>query len=598
MNKKKLLFFVISIVIFATASSTLACVESGDKGKDYYLKGTTSVGRMAFTDYCLPNGNLAEFYCSNTRPMYEEFDCPGICSDGKCISEDCTNLNKKILDFINVFGSASCGDANYRSIYDANGDKVINSSDSLKVVSWASSSNNEACRNQLNNPSNVCPSVQPSITVTSPNGGETLEVGKTYDISWKSSNISNKISITLTPDDGSFQYVITPYPYISASDSSYKWTVQQDIKVGQKFKIIVGTTDGMVTDYSDNYFNIVEATSTHSVCQNATCVSVSGFGMDECAKDSDCASTQPSITVTSPNGGETLEVGKTYDILWKVSNFLDTEKLVIQLVGDSNLWGFAQSLPNTGKYSWTVPSPLPDENNIINGGKYKIRIDNAAALPGRVATDSSDNYFTIVENANSNASSVTCYEFKNNLFYGSRGDDVLALQNILKKEGFESFITKRKDKDGVFGLGTYYALKAFQEKYKDEILTPYRLKYSTGNAGPSTLKKLNSLYMCKNTAQMSEPLKALNCLELSSEINNFINKYGNSVKCVDANFNAKYDVNNDCVINASDSLANTNKCNAINDSSNAKSGALLEDLQKQVASLADAIAKLLSQLKR
>jgi len=97
---------------------------------------------------------------------------------------------------------------------------------------------------------------------------------------------------------------------------------------------------------------------------------------------------------------------------------------------------------------------------------------------------------------------------------------------------------------------------------------------------------------------MSKPLEALNCLDLSAGINNFINKYGSGVKCKDANFDAKYDVNNDCVVNVSDSLANTNKCNAINNSSNSNSGALLEDLQKQVASLADAVAKLLSQLKR
>jgi uncharacterized protein YbdZ (MbtH family) len=85
-----------------------------------------------------------------------------------------------------------------------------------------------------------------------------------------------------------------------------------------------------------------------------------------------------------------------------------------------------------------------------------------------------------------------CYDFNKNLWLGMRGDEVAALHTALSKEGFGDYL-KRK----YFGKGTLLAVKAFQEKYKDEILTPLGLKYATGFVGKTTRAKLNSLYGCK-----------------------------------------------------------------------------------------------------
>ena len=85
-----------------------------------------------------------------------------------------------------------------------------------------------------------------------------------------------------------------------------------------------------------------------------------------------------------------------------------------------------------------------------------------------------------------------CHNFNNNLKVGHEGEAVSALHQALGKEGFEF----GQDEDETFGEDTASAITGFQEKYKEEILTPNGLKYGTGFAGPATRKKLNSLYGC------------------------------------------------------------------------------------------------------
>ena len=46
---------------------------------------------------------------------------------------------------------------------------------------------------------------------------------------------------------------------------------------------------------------------------------------------------------------------------------------------------------------------------------------------------------------------------------------------------------------GYFGLVTREAVKAFQEKYANEILAPWGLTKGTGYVGPYTRKKIESL---------------------------------------------------------------------------------------------------------
>ncbi len=88
-----------------------------------------------------------------------------------------------------------------------------------------------------------------------------------------------------------------------------------------------------------------------------------------------------------------------------------------------------------------------------------------------------------------------CYDFTINLKIGGEGAEVEALQTALEKEDFVITAAEKLQKE--FGESTASAVSGFQQKYLDEILTPWGLKYGTGFAGPTTRTKLNKLYGCE-----------------------------------------------------------------------------------------------------
>lgn len=90
-----------------------------------------------------------------------------------------------------------------------------------------------------------------------------------------------------------------------------------------------------------------------------------------------------------------------------------------------------------------------------------------------------------------------CMDFKTNLRMGVTGDGAkLALLNVqlaLSQEGFNI----ASGELGTFGQGTRAAVKAFQEKYKDDVLAPFGLTSGSGYVGPVTRMKLQALYGCR-----------------------------------------------------------------------------------------------------
>lgn len=103
-----------------------------------------------------------------------------------------------------------------------------------------------------------------------------------------------------------------------------------------------------------------------------------------------------------------------------------------------------------------------------------------------------------------------CYTFNTNLRVGDNGSEISALIRTLGRGGFLDAETA-----GVSGVSANSGLSfdekiaaavtGFQEKYRDEILTPNGLKYGTGFVGPSTRKKLNQLYGCGVTPPYPYP---------------------------------------------------------------------------------------------
>jgi 5-hydroxyisourate hydrolase-like protein (transthyretin family) len=192
----------------------------------------------------------------------------------------------------------------------------------------------------------------PRLNLMSPNGGETWIMGTTYEITWNSSNDpSGFVKIELCKEYQTV--VITPS---TANDGSYEWLVPVDILASSDYRVKITTSSTFLSDYSDSYFTIA---------------------------------LPGSITVTSPNGGELWEQGKTYTITWTSVGDVGSD-VEILLLGDALLEEYVvtSSTPNDGAYSWLVPldyEPAWD---------YAMRVSSTINPP--YISDTSDNWFAIV----------------------------------------------------------------------------------------------------------------------------------------------------------------------------------------------------------
>jgi len=94
------------------------------------------------------------------------------------------------------------------------------------------------------------------------------------------------------------------------------------------------------------------------------------------------------------------------------------------------------------------------------------------------------------------------FQFKSELKKGSKGKEVEELQKCLAKD---SSVYPEGEITGYFGKKTEEAVIKFQEKYKDEILTPWGFTKGTGIVSKTTRKKLNEI--CFSEKVETLPLK-------------------------------------------------------------------------------------------
>lgn len=87
-----------------------------------------------------------------------------------------------------------------------------------------------------------------------------------------------------------------------------------------------------------------------------------------------CGST-PTVTVTSPDGGENWCVGENYNITWTSQNFADNVKIRYSTNNGGSWQTITASTPNDGTHPWTIPdSPssncLVEVSDAIDGDPY------------------------------------------------------------------------------------------------------------------------------------------------------------------------------------------------------------------------------------
>jgi RHS repeat-associated protein len=198
----------------------------------------------------------------------------------------------------------------------------------------------------------INPSSTDPLTLTAPNGREELTVGSGFDITWSGDSAIVEVMLELSTDNGvSWQ----PIALSTDNDGTYRWLVPDKPSQTCRVRISESGKDGGFADMSDSMFTIQPAAAA-------------------------------SLTVLSPNGGESLIEGSSYPITWSSAAMDAVENVRIEYsVNNSATWQeVTASTPNSGTYNWTVPA------GVSNEGLVKVsRVQGGAE-------DSSDSVFSII----------------------------------------------------------------------------------------------------------------------------------------------------------------------------------------------------------
>ncbi len=186
----------------------------------------------------------------------------------------------------------------------------------------------------------------PLLKVVTPNGGEYIQGGKNYQISWQSSpDVKNvRIQYRVSPSS-SWISVVQSYP---ADSLKMNWNVPQITTDSAQIKI-TDVLQPFITDSSDNIFKV-------------------GF-----------------VTVLEPNGGEHVQAGKEMLIRWSNSTNISNVKIEYSIDG-VNYSTIKNSIAAAlGNYTWQIP-------NLSSTTAY-IRVSDAAS--NNTINDTNDNPFVI-----------------------------------------------------------------------------------------------------------------------------------------------------------------------------------------------------------
>jgi hypothetical protein len=269
------------------------------------------------------------------------------------------------------------------------------------------------------------------ISIVHPNGGESLTIGSTYFIEWISQDVVD-VKLEYSTDDGvSWISIIDSIP----SSGIYDWTVPGTLTTNGRVKISDISEPGIL-DFSDGSF-IIQSTKV--------------------------------ITVINPNGGEILDGGSQYEILWN-SEDVEFAKLEYSINNGASWNSIIDSTESTGVYLWIVPNVLTtqarikisdislpsiydasDETFRIN---YPVNVDENVVVADYKLQQSYPNPF--------NPSTVIKYQIPELSFvslkiYDVLGNEVVTLVNEEKSIGnYEIKFNAADLSSGVY----YYGIKA------------------------------------------------------------------------------------------------------------------------------------------
>jgi lipoprotein NlpI len=188
------------------------------------------------------------------------------------------------------------------------------------------------------------------VTLIQPNFGGIVQAGTVYNIIWSSDGISNIYDIFYSTNGGSTWQTIE-IGYVT-SNNTYAWTVPNTPSNNTVIKVR-DNIDNCKDNISANFFTI--------------------------------STTPPPITLTSPNGLDTIQGCSNYDITWTETNPIGTYDIAYS-TNSGNTWTDIVTNYSTNQlnYNWAVPN--------INSNTVLVRVRSSANAN---IFDLSDALFTI-----------------------------------------------------------------------------------------------------------------------------------------------------------------------------------------------------------
>ena len=189
----------------------------------------------------------------------------------------------------------------------------------------------------------------PIVNVLNPNGGETLLSNQLTTISWMVNDghlTGNTINIKFSPNNGSSYQTISTG---ESNDGTYNWTVPYAYTEFALMKI-------SATDDFGNYAEDI-SDAVFAVMWEANFGVSPIFAMD---------TVDPTLDLTSPNGGEEWYIGSIHNILWNATDSnLPANPINIEFANSgSNFETLSENEVNDGIFAWDIPSQSTENARI------------------------------------------------------------------------------------------------------------------------------------------------------------------------------------------------------------------------------------------
>ena len=179
-----------------------------------------------------------------------------------------------------------------------------------------------------------------SITVTSPNGGETIDGCTDYNITWNESTTSLTFNIDYSVDGGQTWISLASF-YTS---TSFLWSIP-NIYSNSCLIRVYDATDPTVVDESNFVFTIVAP-----------------------------------VQIIYPNGGEVLNAHDVFTLTYSKAPYVTAVNLSYSVDGGVN-WTSIATNQSGGSYNWTIPN-LPSAQALVRVQDMNVscRVDQSDAV--------------------------------------------------------------------------------------------------------------------------------------------------------------------------------------------------------------------------